>query len=162
MHILAVVTVSGSAISDACPVYYWELWSDCVTSKSFWSAFPVQWLQLCLLSSECEWKCSCLCHSPLYDVLSSCFAAGALACFEVGQTRTIYQAVVDKNWSTAKELLDALMESKLSGSVWSPWPWTDLLGGYCNILPATDFIRHKWYAHSLYLTKPVMLNWSKK
>ncbi len=54
---------------------------------------------------------------PLYDVFSSCFAAGALASAEPGQTRTIYQAVVDKNWDTARELLRAVREGKLSGSV---------------------------------------------
>ena len=123
MHILAVIiTVSGSAISDACLVYYCQLWLDCVTTKGFLSAyhFLVQWLQLCLLSSdhECaiDCKCACLCHSPLYDMLSSCFAAGALACFEVSQIRTIYQAVVDENWGTAIELLGAVSEGKLSGS----------------------------------------------
>ena len=58
-----VITVSGSAISDACLMYYCELWLDCVTMKSFWSAhhFPVQWLQLCLLSSECTIECECTC-----------------------------------------------------------------------------------------------------
>ena len=56
---------------------------------------------------------------PLYDVFSSCFAAGALARFEVSQDqiKTIYQAVVDENWGTASVLLDAVMEGKLSGSV---------------------------------------------
>ena len=72
-----------------------------------------------MLSSECtiECKCACLCHPPLYDVFSSCFAAGALASAEPGQTRTIYQAVVDKNWDTAEELLCAVWKGKLSGSV---------------------------------------------
>ena len=56
---------------------------------------------------------------PLYDVFSSCFAAGALAPAEPGQARTIYQAVVNKNWNTATELLSAVMEGKLSGSVCS-------------------------------------------
>ena len=56
---------------------------------------------------------------PLYDVFSSCFAAGALARFEVSQDqiKTIYQAVVDENWDTARELLRAVSEGKLSGSV---------------------------------------------
>ena len=56
---------------------------------------------------------------PLYDVFSSCFAAGALARFEVSQDqiKTIYQAVVDENWGTARELLRAVREGKLSGSV---------------------------------------------
>ena len=56
---------------------------------------------------------------PLYDVFSSCFAAGALARLEVSQDqiKTIYQAVVDENWDTARELLSAVMEGKLSGSV---------------------------------------------
>ena len=54
---------------------------------------------------------------PLYDVFSSCFAAGALGPVEPSQAQTIYQAVVDKNWCTAKELLIAAMEGKLSGSV---------------------------------------------
>ena len=54
---------------------------------------------------------------PLYDVFSSCFAAGALAPAEPSQAQTIYQAVVDKNWDTARKLLDAVMEGKLSGSV---------------------------------------------
>ena len=54
---------------------------------------------------------------PLYDVFSSCFAAGALAPAEPSQAQTIYQAVVDENWDTAEELLDAVMEGKLSGSV---------------------------------------------
>ena len=58
-----------------------------------------------------------LCHPLLYHVFSSCFAAGALASAEPGQTRTIYQAVVDKNWDTARELLRAVREGKLSGSV---------------------------------------------
>ena len=39
MHILAVITVSSSAISDACLVYYRQLWLDCVTMKSFWSVY---------------------------------------------------------------------------------------------------------------------------
>ena len=50
-------------------------------------------------------------------VITSCFAAGALAPAEPSQAQTIYQAVVDKNWNTAEELLDAVMEGKLSGSV---------------------------------------------
>ena len=56
---------------------------------------------------------------PLYDVFSFCFAAGALARLEVSQDqiKTIYQAVVDENWDTARELLRAVMEGKLSGSV---------------------------------------------
>ena len=49
----------------------------------------------------------------LYDVFSSCFAAGALARFEVSQIKTIYQAVVDENWGTAKELLRAVSKGKL-------------------------------------------------
>ena len=56
---------------------------------------------------------------PLYDVFSSCFAAGALGPAEPSQAQTIYQAVVDKNWGTATKLLIAVMEGKLSGSVWS-------------------------------------------
>ena len=55
--------------------------------------------------------------TPLHDVFSSCFPAGALGPAEPSQARTIYQAVVDKNWSTAEELLDAVMEGKLSDSV---------------------------------------------
>ena len=54
---------------------------------------------------------------PLYDVFSSCFAAGALGPTEPSQAQTIYQAVVDGNWDTARELLSAVMEGKLSGSV---------------------------------------------
>ena len=54
---------------------------------------------------------------PLYDVFSSCFAAGALARFEVSQIKTIYQAVVDENWDTAGKRLSAVMKGKLSGSV---------------------------------------------
>ena len=54
---------------------------------------------------------------PLYDVFSSCFAAGALARFEVSQIKTIYQAVVDEDWGTAEQLLIAVMNGKLSGSV---------------------------------------------
>ena len=56
---------------------------------------------------------------PLYDVFSSCCAAGALARFKVSQDqiKTIYQAVVDENWDTARELLRAVREGKLSGSV---------------------------------------------
>ena len=54
---------------------------------------------------------------PLYDVFSSIFAAGALTCFKVSQIRTIYQAVADENWGTAIELLRAVSEGKLSGSV---------------------------------------------
>ena len=54
---------------------------------------------------------------PLYDVFSSCFAAGALGSAEPSQAQTIYQAVVDKNWGTAKDLLRAVMKGKLSGSV---------------------------------------------
>ena len=50
-------------------------------------------------------------------LFSSCFAAGALAPAEPDQARTIYQAVVDKNWGTAKELLRAISEGKLSGTV---------------------------------------------
>jgi len=50
-------------------------------------------------------------------VFSSCFAAGALASAEPGQTRTIYQAVVDQNWGAAEDLLSAVREGKLSGSV---------------------------------------------
>ena len=50
---------------------------------------------------------------PLYDVFSSCFAAGALAPAEPSQAKTIYQAVVDKNWDTAKVLLRAVREGKL-------------------------------------------------
>ena len=53
----------------------------------------------------------------LYDVFSSCFAAGALAPAEPSQAQTIYQAVVDKNWDTARELLDAVRRGMLSGSV---------------------------------------------
>ena len=53
----------------------------------------------------------------LYDVFSSCFAAGALAPAEPSQAHTIYQAVVDKNWDTARELLDAVHRGMLSGSV---------------------------------------------
>ena len=49
----------------------------------------------------------------LYDVFSSCFAAGALARLEVSQIKTIYQAVVDENWDTAKELLCAVSKGKL-------------------------------------------------
>ena len=56
-----------------------------------------------------------LCHPPLY-VFSSCFAAGALASAEPGQTRTIYQAVVDENWDTAIELLSTVIKGKLSVS----------------------------------------------
>ena len=54
---------------------------------------------------------------PLYDVFSSCFVVGALGPAEPSQAQTIYQAVVDKNWGTAVELLGAVMEGKLSGSV---------------------------------------------
>ena len=54
---------------------------------------------------------------PLYDVFSSCFAAGALGPAEPSQAQTIYQAVLDKNWGTARELLTAVLEGKLSGSV---------------------------------------------
>ena len=56
---------------------------------------------------------------PLYDVFSSCFAAGALARFEVSQDqiKTIYQAVVAENWVTANVLLSTVMEGKVSGSV---------------------------------------------
>ena len=54
---------------------------------------------------------------PLYDVFSSCFAAGALGPAEPSQAQTIYQAVVDKKWGTATKLLSAVMEGKLSGSV---------------------------------------------
>ena len=52
-------------------------------------------------------------------MFSSCFDAGALARFEVSQDqiKTIYQAVVDENWDTARELLRAVREGKLSGSV---------------------------------------------
>ena len=54
---------------------------------------------------------------PLYDVFSSCFAAGALARFDVSQIKTIYQAVVDEDWYTAANLLSAVRKGKLSGSV---------------------------------------------
>ena len=56
-------------------------------------------------------------YPPLYDVFSSCFAAGALARFEVSQIKTIYQAVVDEDWYTAGKLLSAARKGKLSGSV---------------------------------------------
>ena len=54
---------------------------------------------------------------PLYDVFSCSFAAGALASAEPDQARTIYQAVDDKNWDTAQELMSVVREGKLSGSV---------------------------------------------
>ena len=54
---------------------------------------------------------------PLHDVFYSCFAVGALGPAEPSQAQTIYQAVVDKNWGTARELLTAVMKGKLSGSV---------------------------------------------
>ena len=54
---------------------------------------------------------------PLYDVFSSCFAAGALGPAEPSQAQTIYQAVVDKHWGIARELLHPVMKGKLSGSV---------------------------------------------
>ena len=50
-------------------------------------------------------------------MFSSCFAAGALGPADPSQAKTIYQAVVDKNWDTAKELLRTVMGGKLSGSV---------------------------------------------
>ena len=53
----------------------------------------------------------------LYDVFSSCFAAGALGPADPSQAKTIYQAVVNKNWDTAEELLRTLITGKLSGSV---------------------------------------------
>ena len=56
-------------------------------------------------------------HVSLCDVFSSCFAVGALAPAEPGQARTIYQAIVDQKWGTAKELLHIVRKGKLSGSV---------------------------------------------
>ena len=50
-------------------------------------------------------------------MMCSCFAAGALAPAEPSQAQTIYQAVVDKHWDTAIELLRPVMKGKLSGSV---------------------------------------------
>ena len=54
---------------------------------------------------------------PLYDVFSSCFAAGALVPVEPSQAMTIYQAVVNKNWHTAINLLYPVKKGKLSASV---------------------------------------------
>lgn len=74
---------------------------------------------LYLLSSEgvIECKRSCLCHPLLYYVFSSCYAAGALAPAEPSQARAIHEAVVDANWDTAKNLLLAVIQGKLSA--WS-------------------------------------------
>ena len=58
----------------------------------------------------------CMFLSSLHCMMCSLPAAGALACFEVDQTKTIYQAVVDENWGTARELLCAEFKGKLSGS----------------------------------------------
>ena len=55
--------------------------------------------------------------SSLYCMMCSCFAAGALGPAEPSQAQTIYQAVLDENWDTVEELLIAVMEGKLSGSV---------------------------------------------
>ena len=79
----------------------------------------VQWLQLCLLSSECtiECECSCFCLPSVVRCVLFLFAAGALGPAEPSQAQTIYQAVVDKNWRTARELLRPVMKGKLSGSV---------------------------------------------
>ena len=60
------------------------------------------WMQMFMFQSSLQ----------LYDEFSSCFAAGALASAEPGQARTIYQAVVDKKWATARKLLDAVMEGR--------------------------------------------------
>ena len=121
MHILAVITVIGSAISDA----FW-----CTIASSGWTVW--QW-KVCGVHTILLFNgYSCVCWAlnvllnanvhvfpPLYDEFSSCFAAGALASAEPSQARTIYQAVVDLNWVTARDLLGAVSEGKLSGSVWS-------------------------------------------
>ena len=54
--------------------------------------------------------------TSLYDVFSSWFAAGALAHVNVELTRAIHEAVMKEDWRTAHELLDTVMEGKLSGS----------------------------------------------
>ena len=54
--------------------------------------------------------------SPLYAAFSSCVATGALAHVDVGQARAIHEAVIEGRWQTARELLRAVMQSKLSGS----------------------------------------------
>ena len=70
-------------------------------------------------------------------LFSSCFAAGALAPAEPDQARTIYQAVVDKNWGTAKELLRAMSEGKLSGTVWS----VSSLGEEHSVVDSWSFVK---------------------
>ena len=42
--------------------------------------------------------------------------AGVLAHVDVGQARAIHEAVIEGRWQTARELLDAVMQGKLSGS----------------------------------------------
>ena len=51
-----------------------------------------------------------------YDAFSSWFAAGALAHVNVELARAIYEAVINEDWWTARELLETVMEGKLSGS----------------------------------------------
>ena len=52
-----------------------------------------------------------------YDAFSSCFTAGALAHVNVEQARAIHKAVIKENWETARELLSAVRQGMLSGSV---------------------------------------------
>ena len=126
-HIMAVLTVRGSAISDACLVYYCQLWLDCVTTKRFWSAYHFLFNGYSCVRSAVNVLLNANVHvsvfPPLYDLFSSCFAAGALVPVEPSQAKTIYQAVVDKNWRTARDLLFAVRSGKQSGSVWSVSWW---------------------------------------
>ena len=51
-----------------------------------------------------------------YDAFSSWFAAGVLAHVNVELARAVYEAVIKEDWWTARELLETVMEGKLSGS----------------------------------------------
>ena len=60
-------------------------------------------------------KCVHVCvFTPLYDTISCYLAAGALAHVNVDQARAIHKAVIDGKWATARELIDAARQGKLS------------------------------------------------
>ena len=50
-----------------------------------------------------------------YDAFSSWFAAGALAHLNVQEAKAIHEALIKEDWQTARELLLAVMQGKLSG-----------------------------------------------
>ena len=54
--------------------------------------------------------------TSLYNAFYSWFAAGALAHVNVELARGLYEAVIKEDWRTAHELLETVMEGKLSGS----------------------------------------------